>query len=155
MFSCAGKASRRVRTMTSRVKKEPSRKMKRGPCWARRADTKCDNADTGQRFDWRANRWTDAPWPNWSVLETGRCNVACERSCANVRCERRRVDGSIVESEGHVYSEERRRPKKAEVQAAQSMRASCGEYLAAKKARRVHMCWMEIGSRRGLVSRNP
>ena len=125
MSDWEGKAARKMPAMRSRVRKEPSASINRGKAGEDcRIRAKCHRAETGQRGELSAKKGMLAPLANLSVLDMGRKRAADEQSELKERWERSNVEGERVVGDGEQYSEERRRPKKAEETAAQSMRAS-------------------------------
>ena len=87
---------------------------------------KCQRAETGQRGVGKVKSEMSAPRAKRSVFDIGRNSEAVERSGAKDRCAPSSVAGEKVDEEGQEYSDERRRPKKADDKAAQRARASCG-----------------------------
>ena len=85
---------------------------------------KCHRADTGQSGDGTANSEMCAPRAKRSVFDFGRNNEAAELSGAKDRWAPRSEAAEKVDDEGQEYSDERRRPKKADEKAAQRARAS-------------------------------
>ena len=78
-----------------------------------------------------------------------------EPSGESETCQMQSVEGKKVAREGAVNSETRRRPWKAEVTAAQSMRASMEGDEARKKERRERRWPGVMGWRKGLVREEP